>query len=78
MRDFIQKNVTPYEGDEGFLEGATARTETLWGNVKTLLDAERDRGGVLDVECSWSRAEATSIGCLDNDAAARAPVRPSG
>jgi formate C-acetyltransferase len=52
VRDFIQKNVTPYEGDSAFLSGATARTEALWGKVQALLKAEHDKGGVLDVDTS--------------------------
>jgi len=52
VRDFIQKNVAPYEGDAGFLAGATARTDALWAKLKTLLEAEIARGGVLDVDAS--------------------------
>lgn len=52
VRDFIQKNVAPFDGDAGFLADATARTETLWAKLKTLLQAEIARGGVLDVDAS--------------------------
>lgn len=49
VRDFIQKNYTPYTGDESFLTGATKATETLWDEVKELMGQEREKG-VLDVE----------------------------
>jgi len=52
VRDFIQKNVLPFEGDAGFLVPATARTETLWAKLKDLLAEERKAGGVLDVDVS--------------------------
>jgi formate C-acetyltransferase len=52
VRDFIQKNITPYEGDSAFLAGATTRTENLWSKLKGLLQAEHDKGGVLDVDAS--------------------------
>ena len=41
VRDFIQKNYTPYEGDESFLAGPTERTKELWGEVLDLLLKER-------------------------------------
>lgn len=50
VRDFIQKNYTPYSGDESFLKGASARTEALWNEVKALQKKEREKGGVLDME----------------------------
>jgi len=50
VRDFIQANATPYEGDDGFLAGATARTLRLWDIVSRLTREERDRGGVWDVD----------------------------
>jgi formate C-acetyltransferase len=52
VRDFIQRNVTPWEGDSAFLVSPTPRTEALWGKLKDILKAERDRGGVLDVDSS--------------------------
>ena len=51
VRDFIQANYTPYEGDGGFLAGATDRTKALWDDVLRLYAAERDKG-VLDVDPS--------------------------
>lgn len=48
VRDFIQKNLTPYMGDESFLCGATARTKKVWDTLVPLLKQEREKG-VLDV-----------------------------
>lgn len=50
VRDFIQLNYTPYEGGNGFLCGPSPSTEKLWEQVKVLLEKERDKGGVLDVD----------------------------
>ena len=50
VRDFIQKNYTPYEGDESFLVGPTERTTKLWDDVMALLLKEREQGGVLDMD----------------------------
>ena len=50
VRDFIQRNYTPYEGDDSFLVGPTERTQTLWSHVLGLLEEERRRGGVLDMD----------------------------
>ena len=36
VRDFIQANYTPYDGDESFLEGPTEATDTLWGKLQEL------------------------------------------
>ena len=49
-RDFIQKNYTPYDGDESFLAGPTDATNKLWGALQKLQKAERAKGGVLDME----------------------------
>ena len=50
VRDFIQKNYTPYDGDESFLAGPTEATDKLWGALQKLQKAERAKGGVLDME----------------------------
>ena len=50
VRDFVQRNYTPYDGDESFLEGPTKATDTLWGKVQELQAQERANGGVLDCE----------------------------
>mgnify|MGYP001765715664 FL=1 len=68
VRDFIQRNVLPYEGDASFLVGATARTEKLWAKVRDLLAAERAKGGVLDVDASKvSTIAAHGAGYIDRD-----------
>ena len=50
VRDFIQNNYTPYDGDESFLEGPTDSTNRLWGKLQELQKEERAKGGVLDME----------------------------
>ena len=50
VRDFIQTNYTPYEGDAAFLAGATPRTKALMDKVQALFKEERQKGGVLDVD----------------------------
>ena len=50
VRDFIQKNWTPYVGDDKFLVGPTNQTKELWDQVLELMKKERDNGGVLDVD----------------------------
>ena len=49
-RDFIQKNYTPYDGDESFLAGPTDATNKLWGKLQELQKEERAKGGVLDMD----------------------------
>ena len=50
VRDFIQTNYTPYDGDEKFLEGPTEATDQLWGELQNLQRKEREKGGILDME----------------------------
>ena len=50
VRDFIQKNYTPYDGDESFLAGPTEATNKLWGKLQELMIEQRNKGGVLDCE----------------------------
>jgi len=50
VRDFIQKNYTPYEGDESFLAAPTEATKALWDQVMDLARKEREAGGVLDMD----------------------------
>lgn len=52
VRDFIQKNYTPYDGDEAFLCGPTQSTKDLWQQVLALTEEERSKGGVLDMDTS--------------------------
>jgi len=50
VRDFIQKNYTPYDGDDSFLAGPTQNTTDLWNMVLDLQKQEREAGGVLDMD----------------------------
>lgn len=50
VRDFIQKNYEPYDGDESFLAGPTEATDKLWGILQKLQKEERAKNGVLDME----------------------------
>ena len=50
VRDFIQKNYTPYDGDSSFLAEPTEATTKLWQECCDLLEKERDNGGVLDMD----------------------------
>ena len=50
VRDFIQKNYTPYDGNDGFLEGPTQNTTELWDQVMELTKKELEAGGVLDMD----------------------------
>lgn len=50
VRDFIQRNYTPYEGGAEFLAGPTTGTEKLWEECLELFKKEREKGGVLDMD----------------------------
>ena len=50
VRDFIQKNYQPYDGDESFLADPTPATDKLWGVLQGLQKEERANNGVLDME----------------------------
>ncbi|MCR4608507.1 MAG: formate C-acetyltransferase [Eubacterium sp.] len=50
VRDFIQKNYTPYEGDDSFLADPTQNTKDLWQQVLELSKLEREKGGVVDMD----------------------------
>jgi formate C-acetyltransferase len=52
VRDFIQDNYVPYDGDQSFLAGPTEATDKLWGKVQELQKEERAKNGVLDMETS--------------------------
>lgn len=52
VRNFIQLNYTPYDGDESFLAGPTEATTTLWDEVMDLFEQERQHNGVLDMDTS--------------------------
>ena len=68
VRDFIQNNYKPYNGDESFLEGPTESTNTLWTELQELQKEERVKGGVLDMETEVvSSLTAYGPGYLDKD-----------
>src|SRR6186713_288485 len=64
VRDFIQRNYTPYEGDGKFLAAATERTKKMWGTLQPLLAEERKKG-VLDVSQEPSSILAHAPGYID-------------
>ncbi|HTO53688.1 MAG TPA: formate C-acetyltransferase [Myxococcota bacterium] len=66
VRDFIQQNYRPYDGDESFLAPATARTQKIWGQLQELFVEER-RKGVLDVSQIPSSIIAHAPGYIDRD-----------
>ena len=68
VRDFIQKNYTPYEGDSSFLVGPTEATNKLWSEVMALTSEEIKKGGVLDMDTSIvSTITSHGPGYLDKD-----------
>ena len=68
VRDFIQKNYTPYEGDDSFLVGPTEKTKKLWNEVMDLYKKERENGGVLDISCDVaSTITSHEAGYIDKD-----------
>ena len=50
VREFIQKNYTPYTGDDSFLTNATEKTTKLWNTVLDLYKKEKENSGVLDID----------------------------
>ncbi|CAH2214554.1 pyruvate formate-lyase [Tepidibacter aestuarii] len=68
VRDFIQKNYNPYEGDETFLIEATDRTKKLWAKVSNLIKQEIQNGGTLDVDTKIvSTVNSHKAGYIDKD-----------
>ena len=68
VRNFIQKNYTPYEGDDSFLAGPTQNTTDLWAQVMELTKKEREAGGVLDMDTKVvSSLTSHGPGYLDKD-----------
>lgn len=68
VRDFIQKNYTPYDGDDAFLTGPTKATQTLWDQVMELTKQEQEKGGVLDMDTKIiSTITSHGPGYLDKD-----------
>ena len=69
VRDFIQKNYTPYEGTSNFLKGTTEKTQKLWDEVLELYKKEHDsQGGVLDIDTKTiSTISSHDAGYIDKD-----------
>ncbi len=69
VRDFIQKNYTPYEGDSSFLTGSTEKTKKLWDEVLELYKKEHDsEGGVLDIDTKTvSTVSSHEAGYIDKE-----------
>jgi len=69
VRNFIQKNYTPYEGSDEFLAGPTERTKKLWDIVLNLYKKEKDsKGGVLEVDANTvSTITSHPAGYIDKD-----------
>lgn len=68
VRDFIQKNYHPYEGDDSFLTGPTEATTKLWAQVMELNKKEREAGGVLEADTKLvSLIDAHDAGYLNKD-----------
>jgi formate C-acetyltransferase len=65
IRDFIQTNYQPYEGDDSFLMTPTENTKKLWNKVLKLMETERKNGGVLNMDQRVSFVDAFGPGYLD-------------
>lgn len=66
VRDFIQRNYTPYAGDASFLTGASDRTQQLWAKVRDLMALEREKG-VLDADTSVPSSITAHAGYIDRE-----------
>ena len=89
VRDFIQKNYTPYEGNSSFLAGATEKTKKLWDEVLELYKKEREAGGVLDIsddvastisshDAGYINKDLEDIVGLQTDAPLKRAIMPNG
>jgi formate C-acetyltransferase len=68
VREFIQKNYNPYDGDETFLAEATEKTKKLWDKVSDLIKEEVQKGGTLDVDTKTvSTINSHKAGYIDKD-----------
>ena len=68
VRDFIQRNYKPYEGDDSFLVGPTERTTKLWNQVLKLYEEERAKGGMIDADTDVATSiTAHAPGYIDKD-----------
>ncbi|GGP34023.1 formate C-acetyltransferase [Streptomyces abikoensis] len=88
VRNFIQANVTPYQGDASFLAGPTERTRAVWSSVTALFPEER-RKGILDVDTAtpstitshrpgWIDRDRELIVGLQTDAPLKRAIMPNG
>src|SRR4051812_46303835 len=66
VRDFIQLNVSPYFGDESFLEGATERTKAVWAKLEAMFPEEREKG-VYAISQIPGSITAHDAGYIDQD-----------
>ena len=89
VRDFIQANYKPYEGDSSFLTSTTDTTKKLWNEVLNLYEKERENGGVLDAdtatpsgvnayEAGYINKELEKIVGLQTDAPLKRAIMPNG
>jgi len=89
VRDFIQANYKPYEGDSSFLTSATDTTKKLWNEVLNLYEKERENGGVLDAdtatpsgvnayEAGYINKELEKIVGLQTDEPLKRAIMPNG
>ena len=89
VRDFIQKNYTPYEGDSSFLAEATEKTRKLWDEVLKLYKKEHEAGGVLDIsddiastitshDAGYINKDLEEIVGLQTDAPLKRAIMPNG
>ncbi|MFY9175765.1 MAG: formate C-acetyltransferase [Caldicoprobacterales bacterium] len=68
VREFIQQNYKPYEGDDSFLAGPTERTKKLWEKTSQLLQEENKRNGTLDIDTETvSTITSHGPGYIDRD-----------
>ena len=89
VRNFIQKNYTPYEGDDSFLTNPTEKTTALWNEVLDLYKKEREAGGVLDIsddiastisshDAGYINKDLEEIVGLQTDAPLKRAIMPNG
>jgi len=68
VKNFLDRNIKPYAGDDHFLAGPTAATTALWQQIQQLMKQERDNGGVLDIDLNTiSSITAHAPGYIDKD-----------
>ena len=76
VRNFIQQNYEPYDGDESFLAAATDRTKKIWQKLEDLFVEERKKG-VLDVSQIPSSITAHAPGYIDRETRSSSACRPT-